>query len=122
MSPDTPVNPEAPVSPEAAALIADIDRKEADDRRVVVSRKEAMLMLGVKQTKLLQLEAAGILRSIVEGASRRISAASIYARLRAVAVASYPLNADPAKVRRPEHMRRGRASKASAVRKCEGAP
>jgi hypothetical protein len=122
MSPDAPVNPEAPVSPEAAALIADIDRKEANDRRVVVSRKEAMAMLGVKQTKLLELEDAGILRSLLDGTSRRISTASIYSRLRALAVASYPLNAEPAKVRRPKHMRRGRASRASAVHKCEGAP
>jgi hypothetical protein len=100
----------APVSPEAAALIADIDRKEANDQRVVVSRKEAMVMLGLKQTKLLELEDAGILRSFLDGASRRISAASIYGRLRALAVASHPLDAEPAKVRRPKHMRRRRAS------------
>ena len=104
----------ASVSPEAAALIADIDLKEANDPRVVVSRKEAMLMLGVKQTKLIELEAAGILRSFLDGASRRISAASIYGRLRALAVASHPLNAEPAKVRRPKHMRR-RASAGPAM-------
>jgi len=96
----------ASVSPEAAALIADIDVREANDPRVVVSRKDAMVMLGVKQTKLLELEGAGILRSFLDGASRRISAASIYDRLRALAVASHPLNAEPAKVRRPKHMRR----------------
>jgi hypothetical protein len=112
----------APVSPEAAALIADIDRKEANDQRVVVSRKAAMLMLSIKQTKLLELENDGILRSIVDGASRRISVASIYSRLRALAIASYPLNAEPAKVRRPMHMRRGRASTGSAVSKREAAP
>jgi hypothetical protein len=105
----------ASVSPEAAALIADIDLKEANDPRVVVTRKEAMLMLGVKQTKLLELEAAGILRSFLDGASRRISAASIYGRLRALAVASHPLNAEPAKVRRPKHMRRRRASAGPAM-------
>ena len=112
----------ASVSPEAAALIADIDRKEANDQRVVVSRKEAMLMLGVKQTKLLELEDAGILRSFLDGASRRISAPSIYSRLRALAVASYPLNAEPAKVRRPKHMRRRRASTGSAVHERKAAP
>jgi hypothetical protein len=104
----------ASVSPEAAALIADIDLREANDQRVVVSRKEAMLMLGVRQTKLLELEAAGILRSFLDGASRRISTVSIYSRLRALAVASHPLNAEPAKVRRPKHMR-CRASTGSAM-------
>ena len=112
----------ASVSPEAAALITDIDRKEANDQRVVVSRKEAMVMLGVKQTKLLELEDAGILRSFLDGASRRISAASIYSRLRALAVASHPLNAEPAKVRRPKHMRRRRASTGSAVHERKAAP
>ena len=105
----------ASVSPEAAALIADIDLKEANDQRVVVSRKEAMLILGVKQTKLLELEDAGILRSFLDGASRRISTASIYGRLRALAVASHPLNAEPAKVRRPKHMRRRWASTGSDI-------
>jgi hypothetical protein len=112
----------ASVSPEAAALIADIDHKEANDQRVAVSRRDAMLMLGVKQTKLLELEDARVLRSFVDDASRRISAASIYNRLRALAIASYPLNAEPAKVRRPEHMRRRRASTGSPVRKNGGAP
>ena len=102
------------VSAAAAALIADIDLKEAKDQRVVVSRKEAMQMLGVKQTKLIELEAAGILRSFVDGGLRRISTASIYGRLRTLAVASHPLNAEPAKVRRPKHMRR-RASTGSAM-------
>jgi hypothetical protein len=105
----------ASISPEAAALIADIDVKEANDQRIVVSRRDAMLMLGVKQTKLLELEAAGILRSFLDGASRRISTASIYGRLRALAVASHPLDAEPAKVRRPKHMRRRRASRGSAM-------
>jgi hypothetical protein len=104
------------VSAAAAALIADIDLKEAKDQRVVVSRKEAMQMLGVKQTKLIELEAAGILRSFVDGGLRRISTASIYGRLRTLAVASHPLNAEPAKVRRPKHMRRASTSSATHVR------
>ena len=82
-------------------------------------------MLGVKQTKLLELEDAGILRSFLDGASRRISAASIYGRLRALAVASHPLNAEPAKVRRPKHMRRrwvfDRLSHERAERMCHDA-
>jgi hypothetical protein len=111
-----------PISPEAAALTADIDRKEANDQRVVMSRKEAMVILGIKQTKLLELEDAGILRSFVDGASRRISAASIYDRLRALAVASHPLNAEQAKVRRPKHMLRRRPSNAQPCINAKAAP
>jgi hypothetical protein len=112
----------ASVSRRAAALIDDINRKEGNDQRFAVSRKDAMLMLGVKQTKLLELEADDVLRSFVDGGSRRISTASIYSRLRALAEASHPVNAEPAKVRQPEHMRRRRASTGSPVRKNEGAP
>jgi hypothetical protein len=105
--------PEPHLSPKAAAVIADIQRAQALDQRVIVSRRVAQTMLSIGQTRLLELEKLGLLHSLLDGASRRITTASVYSYLISKAIESHPWDAPPAKARQPSSMRR----KASRVRK-----
>ena len=77
------------LSAKAQALIADIRRAQSLDQRIIVSRRTAMQMLSVGQTRLLELEKLGLLRSLLDGASRRLTTLSVYDYLVARAVASY---------------------------------
>jgi hypothetical protein len=97
------------LSPLGQRLAADIIAAEAREDRVVVTRREAARMLGVKTTRVIKLEQTGALRSYLEGVSRKITAASVYAYTLARIIASHPIVGEAAK--RPTPMRRGRAAK-----------
>jgi len=58
--------------------------------RVSVSRRIGCDMLGVGQTRLIELEKAGELISYFEGAERRILVSSIYALIIKRVLASHP--------------------------------
>jgi hypothetical protein len=95
------------LSPRAAAIVADLRAKQALDLRILVSRQTSMAMLGVGQTRQIELEKTELDR-VQDGASVRITTSSIYARLVRLAVQSHPLDGLPTRVRRPPGMKRRR--------------
>jgi hypothetical protein len=92
------------------ALVADIVATAANDPRVFVSRRESEAMQGIGPTRQVELELAGELRSIVDGSRRRISAASIYARLARLAILAHPKSGPPVIVRQPRRRYAPRAA------------
>ena len=101
---NSPVEPR--LSEKAQALIDDIQRAQSLDQRVIVSRRVAQAMLSIGQTRLLELEKLGLLHSLLDGSSRRITTASVYNYLIARAVASHPSDGVEEKVRLPSNMKR----------------
>jgi hypothetical protein len=106
ISENSPAEPRLAVK--AQAIIDDIRAAQSLDQRVIVSRQTAMQMLSVGQTRLLELEKRGTLHSLLDGASRRITTASIYSYLVARAVATHPSDGVEGKVRSPSAMKRRR--------------
>jgi hypothetical protein len=89
------------ISARAATLVADIRARAAADPRVVVDRKAAQEMLGLKESRILELERDGALSSFLDGGRRLISVDSIYRHLIEQVIASHPLGAPPRKARIP---------------------
>jgi hypothetical protein len=76
--------------------VADILAKQQADLRVSLSRKECMTAGGWAQSTQIAKEASGVLRRYLDGANVRITAASFYAHLIALASAA------PRKARQPK--------------------
>jgi hypothetical protein len=74
---------------------ADFRAQWAADPAASKTRKEAAVIINCGQTKLIELEKLGVLRRYTDGASVRITTASIYQYLIALA------NEPPRKVREP---------------------
>jgi hypothetical protein len=68
---------------------------------VLASRKKSQAIGNWGPTTQIEKEKAGILVSFLDGASRKITIDSIYRHLIDLAIASYPVNAPPAKGRQP---------------------
>jgi hypothetical protein len=99
------------MSGKAAAIVADIRSQQARDPRVTVLRRDAMAMIGVGESRLLELERDGKLRSFLDVGVRRITSTSIYDYLVERAVAAHPAGADELK-RTPQNIWRAVRAKA----------
>jgi hypothetical protein len=97
------------LSPLGQRIATDILAAEANEDRVVVTRKEAARMLGIRLTRLINLERTGVLRSYLDGVNRKITTTSVYARMLASVLASHPAIGEPAK--RPAPKRQGCTAK-----------
>jgi hypothetical protein len=94
-------SPETPVSPMAAAIVTGLARRYAGTAAVVTSRNGACEITGLGMSRIIQLERAGELHSYLDGAARRITVASIYARSFRLAFEAHPVGGPPAVVRHP---------------------
>jgi hypothetical protein len=91
------------MSGKAAAIVADIRSQQARDLRVTVLRRDAMAMIGVGESRLIELERLGKLRSFLDVGVRRITTRSIYDYLCERAVVAHPAGADEVK-RTPQNI------------------
>lgn len=90
-----PIHPLA--RPHVVAWIDWLDRQTSP----FVTRKAAQEVIGCSQSKLLRLEAKGELESFLDGAIRKLSAASIARRGTANALLSHPIGEAALKARKP---------------------
>jgi hypothetical protein len=84
------------LSPAAERGVFDLTKRQERDLHLRVRRPVAMQMLGVGQSKLFELEDAGLIDSVMSGGARLIVADSIYRLLIRDVVLSHPYGA-PAK-------------------------
>jgi hypothetical protein len=89
------------VSQAAAAIIGPLYERAANDPRIGVSRRVSCEMQGIGMSQHILLERRGELHSYLDGAARRITTASIYARLTRLAIASNPVDGARVTVRHP---------------------
>ena len=73
------------------------------DRQIspFLTRKTAQEVLGCSQSKLLRIEAEGGVESLLDGAIRKVSAASIARRMIVNALLSHPIDGPALKARKP---------------------
>jgi hypothetical protein len=90
-----PIHPLA--LPHVVAAIDWLDRQTSP----FLSRKATQEVLVCSQSKLLRLEARGEIESLLDGAIRKISAASIARRMVALAIMSHPIDGPALKARKP---------------------
>ena len=90
-----PVHPLA--RPHVVASIDWLDRQISP----FLTRKVAQAVVGCSQSKLLRLEAKGGVESLLDGAIRKISAASIARRMIVLALLSHPVGQPSLKARKP---------------------
>jgi hypothetical protein len=84
------------LSPAAERGVFDLLKRQERDPHLRVRRPVAMQMIGVGQSKLFELEDAGLIDSVMSGGARLIIADSIYRLLIRDVVLSHPYGA-PAK-------------------------
>jgi hypothetical protein len=109
------------VSDTARRIVADLLAKQKAESRPALSRKDAGALLGVGVTKLLQLEAAGKLDGFLDGASRRITTASLYRYLIGQVIKSHPVDGPAVKVRQPpKQFRRAKAPRPRTEAELDG--
>jgi hypothetical protein len=95
--PDQPLK----LSPAAERGAFDIMKRQERDLHLRVRRPVAMQMLGVGQSKLFELEDAGLIDSVMSGGARLIVADSIYRLLIRDVVLSHPYGVPPKKAALP---------------------
>jgi hypothetical protein len=95
--PDQPLK----LSPAAERGVFDWLKREEQDPNLRVRRPVAMQMLGVGQSKLFELEDAGLIDSVMSGGARLIITKSVYRLLIRDVVLSHPYGAPPKKAPLP---------------------
>ena len=119
------------MSAKAAAIVADIKRRQAADSRVMLTRRQCQQGGNWGPTSQIAKENAGDLDSVLDGSVRKITAASFYRHLIELAIRSHP-PAGPVKARQPaaryqkhrreptpqelEGLRRGNAKRAAEAK------
>jgi hypothetical protein len=119
------------MSAKAAAIVADIKRRQAADARVMLTRRQCQQEGNWGPTSQITKENAGALDSVLDGSVRKITAASFYRHLIKLAIRSHP-PAGPVKARQPaaryqkhrreptpqelEGLRRGNAKRAAEAK------
>ena len=88
------------MSAKAAAIVADIKRRQATDSRVMLTRRQCQQEGNWGPTSQITKENAGALDSVLDGSVRKITAASFYRHLIELAIRSHP-PAGPVKARQP---------------------
>ena len=88
------------MSAKAAAIVADIKRRQAADSRVMLTRRQCQQCGNWGPTSQIAKENAGDLDSVLDGSVRKITAASFYRHLIELAIRSHP-PAGPVKARQP---------------------
>jgi hypothetical protein len=88
------------MSAKAAAIVADIKRRQAADSRVMLTRRQCQQGGNWGPTSQIAKENAGDLDSVLDGSVRKITAASFYRHLIELAIRSHP-PAGPVKARQP---------------------
>ena len=88
------------MSAKAAAIVADIKRRQAADSRVMLTRRQCQQEGNWGPTSQIAKENAGALDSVLDGSVRKITAASFYRHLIELAIRSHP-PAGPVKARQP---------------------
>jgi hypothetical protein len=105
-----PVN----ISDLGRSLLAQVDAREAADPRVLAPIPGISALLGCKDRRTRQLMDEGEIDSVLEGASRRGTIASVYRLIRKRIIASHPAGEPPVKAHN------GRALRKREVTKTEG--
>jgi hypothetical protein len=88
-----------PLSDVARRNVAEIRKRQREDKRIVMAPADVEIALGVKATRVRDMLARGELSSILEGRLRRIFVASVYDHLVRAAIASHPAGGGEAKAR-----------------------
>jgi hypothetical protein len=99
MVPDFPADLPEEISERARPIIKALLVQQAADPRLSVSRAECMQIAAHGLSKQIQLEESGEYHTYVDGGSKRILVASIYARMIRQIKATYPVAGPPAKAR-----------------------
>lgn len=89
-----------------------VREREKADPRMMVSMKDACIMLGLKLTSVQNLVTDGSLVAVLDGGKRLIVVASIYDRLVSNIARAYPADGKPAKAhefygKRPHELKAG---------------
>jgi hypothetical protein len=105
-----PVN----ISDLGRSLLAQVDAREAADLRVLAPIPGISALLGCKDRRTRQLMDEGEIDSVLEGASRRGTIASVYRLIRKRIIASHPAGEPPVKAHN------GRALRNREITKTEG--